>query len=75
MRTTLEIDDDVLAVARAAAASHKISLGAAVSRLARKGIDCESRPRADFSYSPFPVLIGEPGHVVTDELVAEHRDD
>ena len=37
MRTTLTIDDDVLAVARALAARRGISLGSAVSDLARRG--------------------------------------
>lgn len=37
MRTTLNLDDDVLVLARGLAESHKISLGEAVSHLARRG--------------------------------------
>ena len=37
VRTTLTIDDDVLAVARALAARRGVSLGVAVSDLARRG--------------------------------------
>ena len=37
MRTTLTLDDDVLAVARALAARRGVSLGSAVSDLARRG--------------------------------------
>ena len=37
MRTTLTIDDDVLAVARALAGRRGVSLGTAVSDLARRG--------------------------------------
>ena len=37
MRTTLTIDDDVLAIARALAARRGVSLGSAVSDLARRG--------------------------------------
>ncbi len=37
MRTTLTIDDDVLAVARALAEQHGSSLGSALSELARRG--------------------------------------
>ena len=37
MRTTLNIDDDVLAVARALAERNGCSLGSAVSELARRG--------------------------------------
>lgn len=38
MRTTLEIDDDVVAAARELAASGKRSLGAVISELARRGL-------------------------------------
>ena len=37
MRTTVTIDDDVVAVARALAARKRISLGSALSELARRG--------------------------------------
>lgn len=37
MRTTVTIDDDVLAVARALAERKRISLGSALSELARRG--------------------------------------
>ena len=42
MRTTLNVDDDVLASARALALERGVSVGAALSDLARRG----SRPRA-----------------------------
>jgi hypothetical protein len=75
MRTTLDIDDAVLAAARSLAAAEGLSIGAAVSRLARRGLGLESAPqRVDVSYSPFPVLTGNPDHVVTLELVNEQRD-
>lgn len=38
MRTTLEIDDDILAIARQLAESNGVSLGRAVSTLARQGL-------------------------------------
>lgn len=38
MRTTLAIDDDVFAYARAHARRERISIGEALSRLARQGI-------------------------------------
>lgn len=75
MRTTLDLEDEVLAVARSLAASEGVSLGAAVSRLARAGIEHRSAPPTDVVYSPFPVLIGGAGHLVTDAMVAEARDD
>ena len=39
MRTTLKVDDDVLAAARCLAAAEGTSLGAALSALARKGMN------------------------------------
>ena len=46
MRTTLNIDDDVLAVARALARRNGISLGCALSELARRGFK-RAAPAAD----------------------------
>lgn len=76
MRTTLELDDQVLAAARSLARSRGTSVGEAVSELARRGLRSgQGEPRSvDFTYSPFPVMIGDPDLVVTDELVAELRD-
>lgn len=76
MRTTLEIDDTVLAAARSLARVRGCSLGEAVSELARRGL-CSGPGedvRIDRGSCPFPVLSGDSGHVVTDELVAELRD-
>lgn len=44
MRTTLTLDDDVLAAARAIAEQSRRSLGAVVSDLAREGL----KPRAGY---------------------------
>ncbi len=74
MRTTLDLDDTVLAAARALARSRGTSLGEAVSELARRGLRHQSREAVDLSYSPFPVMVGDDTVVVTDELVAELRD-
>lgn len=74
MRTTLEIDDTVMAAARSLARSRGVSLGAAVSELARRGLDAGRPHQADRAYSPFPVLVGDPGIVVTDEMVSSLRD-
>jgi len=38
MRTTLQLDDDVLAAARTLARQRRISLGAVISALARQGL-------------------------------------
>lgn len=71
MRTTLNLDPVVLSAARAKAKAENISIGAAVSKLALAGLE---PPRSQMP-TGFPVLPGVEGHMVTDELVAEHRDD
>jgi len=44
MRTTLALDDDVFSFARAHAQREKISVGQAISRLAREGIRAQNLP-------------------------------
>lgn len=46
MRTTVAIDDDVLAYARAHAQRERISVGEALSRLTRLGIQASQLPPA-----------------------------
>lgn len=53
MRTTLAIDDDVLAVAKAMAAQQRRSLGEVISDLARKSLP---RPRAGGERNGIPLL-------------------
>lgn len=57
MRTTVTIDDDVLAVARALAARNRSSLGSALSELARRGFQ---RPQVanENGFPVFPVAAG-----------------
>ncbi len=79
MRTTLTIDDTVLAAPRSLAVVRGISLGEAVSELARLGpgrVDEDGEPGLrDVAYSPFPVIVGAVDRVVTDDMVTVLRDD
>lgn len=52
MRTTLALDDDVFTFARAHAQRERISVGEAVSRLARMGIQAQSRAPLEMSAKP-----------------------
>ena len=70
MRTTLDLDERVLALARAKAHSEKTSLGRAISDLVLDTLARE--PTVPQGFPTFPPL---PGHVITDELVAQYRDD
>jgi len=71
MRTTLDIDDDVLAAARALADHEHISMGRAVSVLARRGRSSATPVAPD----GFPVFPAPVGHTITDDVVAAHLDD
>ena len=53
MRTTLNIDDDVLAAARALAERKGSSLGAALSELARRGFEGSAMFRVPADTQPF----------------------
>ena len=59
MRTTLALDDDVFLFARAHAQRERISIGEAVSRLARQGIRAQNlapvlrvRPKSKYALLP-----------------------
>lgn len=73
MRTTLQIDDDVLSAARAIARTQNRSLGNVVSNLARKGL----RPEPSESVRDgFPIFeVTADAQPITDEMVAAALDD
>jgi len=73
MRTTLDIDDRVLQAARELAHARQISLGAAVSALARRGLEQSSAVHVDLVFPTLQPIVDH--HLITDEIVAEHRDD
>ena len=58
MRTTVNLDQDIVAVARSLAATKRISFGAAVSALARRGIAGSSgrRPENPNRGNRFPTV-------------------
>ena len=79
MRTTLDIDDDVLAVAKELARRERSSAGKVVSRLLRRsltgtepaGEKARGRRRSVAGFVPFPA---RPGLVITNEEVNALRD-
>lgn len=74
MRTTLAIDDDVLAAARALAHSQDRSLGEVISELARKALTpTQPAPKYRNGIQLLPVRPG--AKPVTLELVNELRDE
>ncbi len=79
MRTTLDIDDDLMAAAKELAQREGSSAGKVVSRLLRQSLTgthapaarAPGRQRAVAGFRPFPA---RPGVVVTDEDVNALRD-
>lgn len=78
MRTTLDIDDDLLAAAKALARREGSTAGAVVSRLLRRsltGLDAPpSSVRAGRSVAGFEPFAARPGVVVTNEQVDALRE-
>ncbi len=69
MRTTLEIDDDVMQAARDIARLKNVGLGRVLSELARRGLTPESAPRVVLE-NGIPVWKHGPGAIsVTNEMV------
>ena len=73
MRTTLDLDDDVLAAAKALATHRGRTAGQVVSELARKGL-AAGRSRARVR-NGVPLLPSEPGRIVTPQMVEDALDE
>lgn len=73
MRTTIDIDDDLLLATKQLAAAEGSTLGAVVSRLIRKGL--EPPPRKYRIRNGVPVIPAEPGEPpLTMDIVNALRD-
>jgi hypothetical protein len=74
MRTTLDIEEDVLLAAKALARDRRTSVGKVMSDLARKGLT--RRPVKFKTRNGFPLFPVQPGAgVVTLEIVNRLRDE
>ena len=77
MRTTLDIDDDVLAAAKELARRGKTTAGAVISGLARRALAAPAnppaarQPKALYGFRPLP----KRGGIVTNQLIDKLRDD
>jgi hypothetical protein len=72
MRTTLDIDDDVIAAARELAAAERRSLGSVVSELARRGLT----PARVETVGDLPVIrVPEGTPPITPEMVRRALDE
>lgn len=75
MRTTLALDDDVLAAARDIAAARSESLGAVISDLVRRGLKPAAGSRVETADDGIPVIRASGSMTITSEDVARALDD
>lgn len=73
MRTTLQLDNDVLEAARSLAKTEKKSLGEVVSDLARKGLGAPTESRGEQGFPMFEVSENTPP--LTPKMVREALED
>jgi hypothetical protein len=75
MRTTLDIDDDVLRAAKELARREKKTAGAVISELTRKALtaapESTREPKAAHGLRPFP----RRGEIVTNERIDKLREE
>ena len=76
MRTTLDIEDDVLSAAKDLAKREKKTAGQVISELARRGlagaaVSAAREPKAAYGFRPFA---GE-GRIVSNDLINKLRED
>lgn len=74
MRTTLDIDDDVLLAAKERARRENKTAGEVISELARQALTAPPpttvrEPKAVYGFKPFPAR----GSVITNELIDKLR--
>jgi hypothetical protein len=76
MRTTLDIDDDILAAARDLAKAEGKTMGEVISELARRGLTSPtlaaaglSESAAAFKFDDWPTLPNREGVIVTPEMI------
>ena len=73
MRTTLDLDEDVLLAAKELARRQRVSLGKALSELARSALTRQDALQTRNGFPLFPIRTE--AQVVTLELVNQLRDD
>lgn len=74
MRTTVDLENDVLAVAKALAKARRVSVGAALSQLARRGIAAQTPLTLQHGFPVFQVPEGTPGFSEKDVSDAEESE-
>jgi hypothetical protein len=75
MRTTLDVESDVLDAARALAVARRVSVGAALSELARRGVAAQTPVGIRNGFPVFQVPTGTPGFGPDEVAAAANTED
>lgn len=75
MRTTLDVEDDVLNAARALATARGVSIGAALSELARRGVAARTPISTLSGFPVFQIAAGTPCFGQDDVAAAVRKED
>ncbi len=75
MRTTLDIEEDVLLAVKELARHEKTTAGKIISRLARKGLTGDRKRSRKVEYRNGVPLLPRRGVIVTNELIDKIRDE
>lgn len=76
MRTTLDIEDDILQAAKELAQLEGVSAGKVISRLARRGLNGSSQPRkANIKYRNGVPILPSRGEIITYEHIQNLMDE
>jgi len=72
-RTTLDLDEDILAAAKELASFHNTSVGKMISNLARQAM--EPKNNRQKMRNGIPLLPSRPGVIVTTDLIDQIREE
>lgn len=75
MRTTLDIDEDVLLAVKELARHGKTTAGKVISRLARKGLNGDAQKSRKITYRNGVPILPTRGRIITNELIDQIREE
>ena len=75
MRTTLDIEEDVLLAVKELARHEKTTAGKVVSRLIRKGLTGDLRKSRKVTYRNGVPILPSRGRIITNELIDQIREE
>lgn len=75
MRTTLDIDDDLLIALRELASLEKTTIGKVVSRLIREGLASDKKKTQKITYRNGIPILPSRGKIITNDLIEQIREE